>query len=66
MKTDGLFQLMYWNWKKRGIRPSVIYSMPKGELTILRAFFELEMEEEKQKMKALEKGAMCPAMLAMM
>jgi hypothetical protein len=39
-------QMMYWNWKKRALRPSVFYSMPRGEQIILQAFFEIEMDEE--------------------
>ncbi|RLP95771.1 hypothetical protein D9545_16020 [Geobacillus stearothermophilus] len=35
---------MYWYWKKKGIRPSVFYQIPYGELTIIRAFYELEVD----------------------
>jgi hypothetical protein len=54
-------QMMYWYWKKKGIRPSVFYQIPYGELTIIRAFYELEVEEENEKIKALS-GMPCPAL----
>lgn len=37
--------MMYYYWKNGRIRPSVFYSMPKGELTVIQAFFEKEVEE---------------------
>lgn len=56
--------MMYWNWKKRGVRPSEFYKMSKGEQLILRAFFEYEVDEELQKQKIMaEKGVFCPFML---
>ncbi|MED4973649.1 MULTISPECIES: hypothetical protein [Geobacillus thermoleovorans group] len=54
--------MMYWYWKKKAIRPSVFYQIPYGELTIIRAFYELEIEEENEKIKALS-GMPCPALL---
>ncbi len=54
--------MMYWNWKKRGIRPSFFHGIPMGELTIIRAFYELEVEEENEKMKAMS-NMQCPSML---
>lgn len=54
--------MMYWYWKKKGIRPSVFYQIPYGELTIIRAFYELEIEEENEKIKALS-GMSCAALL---
>lgn len=55
-------QMMYWYWKKKGIRPAVFYQIPYGELTIIRAFYELEVEEENEKIKALS-GIPCAALL---
>ncbi|KIQ93884.1 hypothetical protein LH47_02034 [Anoxybacillus thermarum] len=55
-------QMMYWYWKKKGIRPAVFYQIPYGELTIIRAFYELEVEEENEKIKALS-GMPCAALL---
>lgn len=37
--------MMFYYWKKKGIRPSFFTNLPKGELTIIRAFFELEIKE---------------------
>lgn len=37
--------MMYYYWKNGRVRPSVFYSMPKGELTVIQAFFEKEVEE---------------------
>lgn len=39
--------MMYWYWVRKGIRPSVFYSMPKGELTVIQAFYEKELDEYK-------------------
>lgn len=49
--------LCYYYWKSKGIRPSVIYNMPRGEQLFVMACFELEMEEKK---KLYEKGLSCP------
>ena len=40
--------MMYYYWKNKGIRPSVFYNMPEGEKTVLRAFFEQEIEDMKR------------------
>ena len=37
--------MMYYYWKTKGIRPSVLYTMPRGELTVVQAFYERELEE---------------------
>lgn len=37
--------MMYYYWVNHGIRPSVFYSMPRGELTVVQAFYEKELEE---------------------
>lgn len=52
--------MMYHYWKTKGIRPSVFYTMPKGEQLMIRAFFELEIDERNENIK---KGMICPAML---
>ena len=39
---------MYYYWKTKGIRPSVFYSMPKGELIVIQAFFEEELRENRE------------------
>lgn len=43
--------MMYYYWKNGRIRPSVFYSMPKGELTVIQAFFEKEVEEYNELVK---------------
>lgn len=55
--------MMYWYWKKRGIRPSVFYSMPRGELTVIQAFHQKEVEEYNEAMKQAEGKAVCPLWL---
>ncbi len=37
---------MYYYWVNHGIRPSVFYSMPKGELIVIQAFYEQELKEK--------------------
>lgn len=49
---------MYYYWKNGRVRPSVFYFMPKGELTVIQAFLEKEIEEHNELVKATEgKGA---------
>lgn len=50
---------MYYYWKKKGIKPSVFYEMPKGELLIIKSFYEEEMKELEKLNKS---GAACPMM----
>ncbi len=45
---------MYYYWVNRGIRPSVFYSMPKGELTVIQAFYEKELEEREEIQRKLD------------
>jgi hypothetical protein len=46
---------MYYYWVNRGIRPSVFYSMPRGELTVIEAFYAKELEEREQIQKEIDK-----------
>ena len=56
--------MMYFYWKHGRVRPSVFYSLPKGELTVLQAFYKQEIEERNQLMEAVNNGKMvCPMML---
>lgn len=56
--------MMFYYWKNGRIRPSVFYSMPKGELTVLQAFFEKEVEEHNELVKGVEgKGVLPVAIL---
>ena len=52
--------MMYYYWKNRGISPSVFYNMPKGELTVIRAFYEREIEDKVEMIKKSEGKAVCP------
>jgi hypothetical protein len=36
---------MYYYWVRKAIRPSVFLNMGKGELEVVYAFFEREIEE---------------------
>jgi hypothetical protein len=45
---------MYYYWVKRGIRPSVFYSMSRGELTVIQAFYAKELEEREELSKKLQ------------
>ena len=37
--------MLYYYWTRHGIRPSVIFNMPPGELLVIRAFYEHERAE---------------------
>ena len=52
--------MMYYYWKNGRIRPSVFYSMPKGELTVLQDFFEKEVEEHNELVKGTEGKGVLP------
>ena len=49
--------MLYYYWTRHGIRPSVIYNLPPGELLVIRAFYEYERTEVnetlRKNMKAL-------------
>lgn len=46
---------MYYYWVNKGVRPSVFYGMPRGELTVIQAFYEKELEEREEFEKNLNK-----------
>ena len=54
---------MYYYWKAKGILPSVFYKMPKGELTVLQAFFEKEVEEHTELAKNVEGKGVLPVVM---
>lgn len=56
---------MYYYWRRKGIRPSVFYSMPKGELTVIQAFYEKEIEDRDKVLKETEGKVFCPYQLFM-
>jgi hypothetical protein len=41
---------MYYYWVRKAIRPSFIANLGKGELEIIYAFFEREIEERQNMM----------------
>ena len=43
--------MMYYYWVNHGIRPSVFYSMPRGELKVIEAFFAREIKEREDAQK---------------
>lgn len=47
--------MLYYYWVTKGIRPSFFYNLPDGELAIIRAFYELEIEEIERKEREVEK-----------
>lgn len=49
--------MMYYYWSRKGIRPSVFHNMSPGELTVVQAFYEKEIEE---KNKLANSGQPCP------
>ena len=55
--------MMYYYWKHKGIRPSVFYAMPRGELLVVQAFFEKEIEERNEAIKQSQGKAVCPLWL---
>nr|DAZ18585.1 MAG TPA: hypothetical protein [Caudoviricetes sp.] len=55
---------MFYYWKHHGIRPSVFYSMQKGELTVIQAFYEKELEERDKVLKEMrDNKVVCPYQL---
>lgn len=52
--------MMYYYWTRKGIRPSVFTDMPERERLAIRAFYELELDEIKERKEA---GARCPQLL---
>lgn len=55
--------MMYYYWKHGRIRPSVFYQMPRGELIVLQAFYEKEVEERNEQIRKAKGKAICPLWL---
>lgn len=55
--------MMYYYWKHGRIRPSVFYQMPRGELTVLQAFFEKEVEEHNELVKGVDGKGVLPVVV---
>lgn len=55
--------MMYYFWKHGRIRPSVFYSMPRGELTVVQAFYEQEVKERNDLIDSSKGKVMCPLWL---
>lgn len=55
---------MYYYWKEKGIRPSVFYEMPPGELRLIKAFLQKELEEKNRRVEdALDGGGIFPVVV---
>lgn len=50
--------MLFFFWKKKGIFPSDIMARSAGEKLVLRAFFELEVEEHNRALAKYSKDAM--------
>ena len=53
---------MYYCWRHHNIKPIDFYNMSEGDKTVIRAFYEIEMEERKETAEATAKAGMCPAL----
>lgn len=53
-------EMQYYYWSRKGIRPSVFSNMSYEEKLVIRAFFEIEVEEIEKRSKA---GVVCPQLL---
>ncbi|WP_157857741.1 hypothetical protein [Gottschalkia purinilytica] len=52
--------MMYYYWTRKGVRPSLFYNMREEEKIVIRAFYELEIEEIQERTK---NGFVCPQVL---
>jgi len=57
--------MMYYYWVHGRVRPSVFYRMPRGELTVLQAFYEKELQEKNELIESSKGKAVCPLWLTM-
>lgn len=55
--------MMYYYWKNGRVRPSVFYSMPKGELTVIQSFYQREISDKNEVIKSMDGKAFCPYLL---
>lgn len=55
--------MMYYYWVHGRVKPSVFYEMPKGELTVIQAFFEKEVKERNEAIEKSKGKAVCPLWL---
>ena len=46
-------QMMYHLFSEHGVMPSVIYNLKSGEYNLAKAFFQIEMENEENRLKAI-------------
>jgi hypothetical protein len=49
-------EMSYYYWKNGRKHPSFFYNLPQGELTVIRAFYEMEVAEERELLKKLNRG----------
>lgn len=55
--------MMYYYWVHGRVKPSVFYNMPKGELTVIQAFYEKEVKERNEAIEKSKGKAVCPLWL---
>lgn len=48
--------MMYYYWKHGRVLPSVFYKMPRGELLVLQAFYEQEIEDNNKELEKADKS----------
>ena len=56
ISTDGLTQMMYYYWKHGRVLPSVFYKLPRGELLVLQAFYEQEIDDNNKELERANKS----------
>ncbi|MCG7410125.1 hypothetical protein MH117_22175 [Paenibacillus sp. ACRRX] len=54
--------MLYYYWSRKGIRPSIIQSMPAGERHLIRAFYEMEQEDREKMAKTGQVWITMPAL----
>lgn len=49
-------QMMYYYWKHGRVLPSVFYKLPRGELLVLQAFYEQEIDDNNKELERANKS----------
>ena len=48
--------MMYYYWKHGRVLPSVFYKLPRGELLVLQAFYEQEIDDNNKELERANKS----------
>ena len=48
--------MMYYYWKHGRVLPSVFYKLPRGELLVLQAFYEQEIDDKNKELERANKS----------